>query len=1070
MRLHYSTPIPEQGQIVSVRQRRFVVSTVIPSALPPDALHKTKSEPQHLITLSSIEDDALGETLQVVWEIEPDARINERVGLPEPTGFDLPERFDAFLNAVRWGAISSADIRSLQAPFRSGVTIEDYQLDPLVRAVQMPRVNLLIADDVGLGKTIESGLIVQELILRNRARTVLIVCPSSLQIQWRDQMRDKFGLEFRIVDSQLMHDLRRSRGLHVNPWSHFPRLITSIDFLKRDRPMRLMRELLPSDEEPKYPRKFDILIVDEAHNVAPVGKGKYATDSLRTLAIRTLAPHFESRLFLTATPHNGYRESFSALLELLDNQRFARGVEPDRQQLGAVMVRRLKSELPPEFDGTPRFPKRLVEPIEVDYSQEERQVHAWLREYTESRQSQPKDEQERYATEFIMKLLKKRLFSSPAAFLTTLEQHEKTLEKVKGSAPQRKPTVGILRAQLEQAENDDFEESDEDSSAEETLLTATRLFRPLSPRERELLKQMHAWAERASAQPDSKTKELFRWLKGIVRPNGKWTDERVVIFTEYRATLNWLYEQLAMNRLTEGGRVMTLFGGMVSDQREAVKAAFQASPQVSAVRILLATDAASEGIDLQNHCHRILHIEIPWNPNRLEQRNGRLDRHGQKRNVQVFHFVAKGYGASSAQEQRNTWETVGEGLEADGLQADLEFLFRAVKKVEAIREDLGKVGPVIAQQVEEAMLGRRRKLDTAQAERESEPVKRMLKFERDLRAQIARHMEQLQESRQTMNFSAENTLRIVTTALELAGQRPLTPVPSPGGRGGIAYELPPLSGSWAACLEGLAHPHTGQVRPIVFDHSLVNGRDDVVLAHLNHRLVQMSLRLLRAEVWSPASRKGLHRITARVVPDTALSAPAAIAFARLVVIGGDQNRLHEEIIFAGGLLKGGKLERFNVTQARATLEAAVGAQFANKEVSQAMQGRLLALYPQIVNALASALEARRKDRLEGIHKLLVEREEFEAKGIQVILTELAKSIEAELSESQTQQLDFLKELNLDERDQLNRNLDALRRRLQAIPGEIEQEQGVIHKRYADPQARMFPVAVAFIVPERLSRT
>src|SRR5690606_2494738 len=155
----------------------------------------------------------------------------------------------------------------------------------------------------------------------------------------------------------------------------------------------------------------DILIVDEAHNVAPVGKGKYATDSLRTLAIRTLAPHFEHRLFLTATPHNGYRESFSALLELLDNQRFARGVEPDRQQLGAVMVRRLKSELPPDFDGTRRFPKRQVEPIEVDYSQEERQVHAWLREYTESRQHNQQDEQERCATDFIMKLLKKRLFS-----------------------------------------------------------------------------------------------------------------------------------------------------------------------------------------------------------------------------------------------------------------------------------------------------------------------------------------------------------------------------------------------------------------------------------------------------------------------------------------------------------------------------------------------------------------------------------------------------------------------------------------------------------------------------------
>jgi SNF2 family DNA or RNA helicase len=109
----------------------------------------------------------------------------------------------------------------------------------------MPPVNLLIADDVGLGKTIEAGLVAQELILRHRARSILIVCPSSIQVQWKEEMRDKFGLEFRVVDSALFADLRRRRGIHVNPWTHFPRLITSIDFLKRERPTRLFRETLP---------------------------------------------------------------------------------------------------------------------------------------------------------------------------------------------------------------------------------------------------------------------------------------------------------------------------------------------------------------------------------------------------------------------------------------------------------------------------------------------------------------------------------------------------------------------------------------------------------------------------------------------------------------------------------------------------------------------------------------------------------------------------------------------------------------------------------------------------------
>ena len=180
-----------------------------------------------------------------IWEIEPGATVIEKVALPRPTGFDAPDRLDAFLDAVRWGAASTADVRNIQSPFRSGIDIEDYQLDPVVRAIQMPRVNLLIADDVGLGKTIESGLVALELIIRHRARRVLVVCPASLQVQWRDQMRDKFGLDFRIVDSELMRDLRRRRGIHVNPWSHFPRLITSLDFLKRERPLRLFRETLP---------------------------------------------------------------------------------------------------------------------------------------------------------------------------------------------------------------------------------------------------------------------------------------------------------------------------------------------------------------------------------------------------------------------------------------------------------------------------------------------------------------------------------------------------------------------------------------------------------------------------------------------------------------------------------------------------------------------------------------------------------------------------------------------------------------------------------------------------------
>ncbi|OYV93900.1 MAG: hypothetical protein B7Z73_03115 [Planctomycetia bacterium 21-64-5] len=151
---------PEQGQLVSVRQRRFVATEVTKSGLAKSPLQVGGSTAQHLVSLSSVEDDALGEELQVIWELEPGADVIEKVALPEPTGFDPPDRLDAFLDAVRWGAASTADRRSIQSPFRSGIDIEDYQLDPVVRAIQMPRVNLLIADDVGLGKTIEAGMVI----------------------------------------------------------------------------------------------------------------------------------------------------------------------------------------------------------------------------------------------------------------------------------------------------------------------------------------------------------------------------------------------------------------------------------------------------------------------------------------------------------------------------------------------------------------------------------------------------------------------------------------------------------------------------------------------------------------------------------------------------------------------------------------------------------------------------------------------------------------------------------------------------------------------------------------------
>lgn len=1035
-----SSQLPEPGQTVVVRGRPFVVSEIQTSTLPPPITSQKTFEHQHLLHLSSIEDEGLGEELSVVWELEPGVACLEKASLPTLQEFDIPRVFDAFLDAVAWGSVSSADDKALQAPFRSGIEVDDYQLDPVVRALSMPRVNLLVADDVGLGKTIEAGLVMQELILRHRARSILIVCPSSIQIQWKEEMRDKFGLEFRIVDSHLLADLRRRRGIRVNPWAHFPRLITSIDYLKRERPMRLFRETLPAGDQPTYPRPYDLLILDEAHNVAPSGRGKYATDSQRTAAIRSLTPFFEHKLFLSATPHNGYKESFSALLELLDNQRFARASKISRTQLDAVMVRRMKSELELRWDGSRRFAKRCVKHLEVPYTEKERTCHEMLRRYAELRLASAATSGEKFATDFILKLLKKRLFSSPAAFAITIEKHASSVGAGgignQGTAWQR---------EVEEADNDFANDEEYEDIALEAMDIASRHISALVAEERKLLAELRGYAAEASIRADSKARCLIRWLNDSLKPDGHWSDRRVIIFTEYRATQKWLHNLLAAEGFAEENRLFTMYGGVPLEERERIKAAFQANPTDSPVRILLATDAASEGVNLQNHCWQLIHYEIPWNPNRMEQRNGRVDRHGQKNpEVHVYHFVGAGFDKAKP------------GPPGD-LEGDLEFLLRAALKVESIREDLGKVGPVIAAQVEEAMLGRRRALDTSLAERESETVRAMLKFERKLRDQLQKLTHQLHETERELRLSPANIQNVVETGLALAGQ----PALRPGSKDGT-FHLPALTGSWAFCAEGLAHPHTRQVRPITFDHALAAGRDDVVLCHLNHRLVQMCLRLLREEVWFQGLTKKLNRFTTRIVPDSVLQTPAVVIHGRLLVLGGDSRRIHEEIIVAGGQIREGRFSRMNVGDTQTAAAA-----MTNDEAPGFVEDRLKELWPKIQTSALQALEARMIERTKNLQKFLDDRSDGEVANVTAVMKELERSIRETIQREQDPQLKLdLSGGSADERNQRERDLNSLAGRLAEIPDELAKEIEHLRSRYRDPQPRLFPVAVTFLVPPR----
>ena len=275
-------------------------------------------------------------------------------------------------------------------------------------------------------------------------------------------------------------------------------------------------------------------------------------------------------------------------------------------------------------------------------------------------------------------------------------------------------------------------------------------------------------------------------------------------------------------------------------KRENIKAAFQTSPE-NPVRILLATDAASEGIDLQNFCHRSVHYEIPWNPNRLEQRNGRVDRHGQKHEVLAHHFVPAGYDPETPVDKI-------EDVETGDLLGEISALYRVAGKIERMASDLkGKVNPVIAAQIAGLMRGDRRDIDTTNEEQQGEAIRAQLKSRRNIEESLQRALEQLDETRIKLHASPHEVKAVVELGLELANQPRMIEAeledvwPDPEGERTECpvFSFHNLRRGWEHVLQGLAHPHTKAIRPVTFDDKVAAGNQDVVLLHLNHPLVQM---------------------------------------------------------------------------------------------------------------------------------------------------------------------------------------------------------------------------------------
>jgi superfamily II DNA or RNA helicase len=654
-----TTSHPREGMMAVVRNRRAMITGVQPF----DADEHGRF---HLVEVEY--SDGIGvETDQLLWEVEPGTEVLEPAALPhvERTSPMDPREFDAMVRAARWSALTPSlpfsglkeDRPPLASPLYGAIHPEAYQLVPVLRALEMPRVALMLADAVGLGKTIQAGMVLRELMLRRRIRRVLVLTPAALRTQWREEMQDKFALPFEVVDRPSTLKLQREVGVDANPWRTHERIIASYHYLKQPDVLEQFRSTAEPGEDGHL--RWDLLIVDEAHNLSPASFG---SDSDLSKMLQRIAPWFEHRLFLTATPHNGHTRAFSGLLEALDPVRFTRKSElddEDRRRVGEAVIRRLKSEINDCYTAMgepPRFSERHVQALPVlKFSAQERSLHLAVRDFRRALKKALRgaNHQDRTAAAFATEVLQKRLLSGPWAFgqswlalMEGLEQEESATASAVGrvrdvhlgdtdddaerESRQRHAdrTVGAWLRQWQDAVCDELA----DVTRLVEVLGVSRVPPGLDSSEQQA--EVHRRARKVKA--DTRLRALETLLDDKLRGGEAWReDERIVIFTEYLATLDYIVARLRA-RYGDAPWLLSLFGGMNDHERDAVKRAFN-NPRGDA-RVLVATDAAGEGLNLQRVARYLLHWDIPWNPGKMEQRNGRLDRHGQKRDVFIFHF------------------------------------------------------------------------------------------------------------------------------------------------------------------------------------------------------------------------------------------------------------------------------------------------------------------------------------------------------------------------------------------------------------------------------------------------
>jgi superfamily II DNA or RNA helicase len=564
---------------------------------------------EHLGTRVKIE--AVGINSSQFYQSILSAADLKRVRVVDDTARDFGGRGEAFFLAMEAQRIRYA------YQFDPLFAINVSQVEPLPHQIEAvyhyilrsPRIRFLLADDPGAGKTIMTGLLLKELKYRGLVRRTLIVVPGHLKDQWLREMKERFGETFTVVDRSVI-DATWGR----NVWQEQPQLITSMDFAKQDDVMASLAEV-----------RWDLVVVDEAHKMAAYRYGEKMTKTDRYRLGELLSRTSNFLLFLTATPHRGDPENFRLFLDLLQPGLFANTsllIESVQNADNPLFLRRLKEDLK-DFEGRPLFPPRHVATKAYRLNDDEKRLYNAVTEYVEKSYNKALAAEKRNVA-FALLILQRRLASSLRAVRRSLERRKERLEELLKLGKWL-----AERGTVDEEELEDAPEAERLKREEELVerLTAAETREELQAEINTLADLIRLAREAERHEVETKLNELRKVMEDehIQR-----TGEKLLVFTESRETLEYLAEKLK----GWGYSVVTLHGGMNLDARIRAEHEFRERAQV-----MVSTEAGGEGINLQ-FCSLMVNYDIPWNPNRLEQRMGRIHRYGQQKEVHIYNLVA----------------------------------------------------------------------------------------------------------------------------------------------------------------------------------------------------------------------------------------------------------------------------------------------------------------------------------------------------------------------------------------------------------------------------------------------